>query len=169
MPPAVPAERPRDHRQYLRLHVLQRAVAARELVYAVSPPPCSVPTSPISQKLTRSRRTNRFFLFQAGLIPLIFLITTSTSAHAPAWLADLRTTKDLLSYASLTNRLAGRCLEVIDRLCALLLDAEQPEAMLQDPALFSDVHSLFVGDYGDGMDFLDWNSFGLQGGSLRGF
>lgn len=48
----------------------------------------------------------------------------------------------------------------------MLLDAEQPEAMLQDPNLFDDVHSMFVGEYGDGMEFLDWSSFGLQPGSL---
>lgn len=48
----------------------------------------------------------------------------------------------------------------------MLLDAEQPEAMLQDPSLFDDVHSMFVGEYGDGMDFLDWSNFGLQPGSL---
>ncbi|KFY15564.1 hypothetical protein V492_01905 [Pseudogymnoascus sp. VKM F-4246] len=107
-----------------------------------------------------------YFLFQAGLIPIIFLITTSTSPSAPSWLDDLRITKDLLSYAAITNRLAGRCLEVIDRFCAMLLDAEQPEAMLQDPSLFDDVHSMFVGEYGDGMDFLDWSNFGLQPGSL---
>ncbi|KFZ16069.1 hypothetical protein V502_05268 [Pseudogymnoascus sp. VKM F-4520 (FW-2644)] len=107
-----------------------------------------------------------YFLFQAGLIPIIFLITTSTSPSAPSWLDDLRVTKDLLSYAAITNRLAGRCLEVIDRFCAMLLDAEQPEAMLQDPSLFDDVHSMFVGEYGDGMDFLDWSNFGLQPGSL---
>jgi transcriptional regulatory protein GAL4 len=107
-----------------------------------------------------------YFLFQAGLIPIIFLITTSTSPSAPSWLSDLRVTKDLLSYAAISNRLAGRCLEVIDRFCAMLLDAEQPEAMLQDPSLFDDVHSMFMGKYGDGMEFLDWSSFGLQSESL---
>ncbi|KFY39549.1 hypothetical protein V495_05890 [Pseudogymnoascus sp. VKM F-4514 (FW-929)] len=107
-----------------------------------------------------------YFLFQAGLIPIIFLITTSTSPSAPSWLDDLRVTKDLLSYAAVTNRLADRCLEVINRFCAMLFDAEQPEAMLQDPSLFDDVHSMFVGEYGDGMDFLDWSNFGLQPDSL---
>jgi transcriptional regulatory protein GAL4 len=105
-----------------------------------------------------------YFLFQAGLIPIMFLITSPTSPSAPSWLDDLRITKDLLSYASISNRLAGRCLEVIDRLCAPLLEAEQPEVMLQDPGLFNDVHSMFVGDQGDGMEYLDWSNFGLQWG-----
>jgi hypothetical protein len=92
-----------------------------------------------------------YFLFQAGLIPIIFLITTPTSPSAPSWFDDLRITKDLLSCAAVSSRLAGRCLEVVDRLCAMLLEAEHPEAMLQDPGLFNDVHSMFVGEQGDGL------------------
>lgn len=104
----------------------------------------------------------RYFLFQAGLIPIIFLITTPTSPSAAAWLEDLRTTKDLLSCTAINNRLAGRCLEVMDRLCGISLEGTQPEAMLQDPELFNDVHSMFVGEQGDGMEFLDWSNFGAR-------
>ncbi|KAG4429339.1 hypothetical protein IFR05_015181 [Cadophora sp. M221] len=105
-----------------------------------------------------------YFLFQAGLIPIIFLITTPTSIHAPSWLNDLRVTKNLLSYVAVSNRLAERCLEIIDRMCAPLLNASEPEVMLQDPNLFSDVQSMFVGDQGDGSEFMDWTNFGLQWG-----
>lgn len=105
-----------------------------------------------------------YFIFQAGLIPIIFLITTPTSPSAPSWLNDLRVTKDLLSHAAVGNRLAGRCLEVIDRLCAPLLDAEQPEAILEDPGLFQNVHSIFEGEQGDGMEFLDWSNIGPRWG-----
>ncbi|KAH7310325.1 putative fungal-specific transcription factor [Rhexocercosporidium sp. MPI-PUGE-AT-0058] len=105
-----------------------------------------------------------YFLFQAGLIPIIFLITTPTSIHAPSWLDDLRVTKNLLSYVAASNRLAERCLEIIDRMCAPLLNASEPEIMLQDPNLFSDVQSMFVGDQDDGGEFMDWTNFGLQWG-----
>lgn len=92
----------------------------------------------------------------------------SPSAHL--WLADLRTTKDLLSYAAISNALAGRCLEVIDRLYAPLLEATEQEAMLQGPRLFWEVQNLFTGDggngVGDGMDFMDWGTF--EGGWDKG-
>lgn len=62
---------------------------------------------------------NRYFLFQAGLIPIIFLMTDPTSMDARGWLQDIQTTKQLLSHPSLSNnRLAARCLEVINKLCA---------------------------------------------------
>lgn len=62
---------------------------------------------------------DRYFLFQAGLIPIIFLMTDPTSMDARGWLQDIQTTKQLLSHPSLSNnRLAARCLEVINKLCA---------------------------------------------------
>lgn len=75
---------------------------------------------------------------------------------------DIHITRDLLSNAAMSNRLARRCLEVMDRLCALSLEPEQPEPMLQDPELFNDVHSMFVGEQGEGMEFLDWSNFGVR-------
>ncbi|KAH7374177.1 putative fungal-specific transcription factor [Cadophora sp. MPI-SDFR-AT-0126] len=105
-----------------------------------------------------------YFLFQAGLIPIIFLITMPTSPSAPSWLEDLRITKNLLSFVAVNNRLAERCLEIVDRMCAPLLNASEPEVMLQDPNLFSDVQSMFVGEQGDGSEFMDWTNFGLQWG-----
>ncbi|KAK2810717.1 hypothetical protein FQN50_002760 [Emmonsiellopsis sp. PD_5] len=64
-----------------------------------------------------------YFLFQAALIPVLFLITTPTSPYAPSWLSDIQTARYLLSqHCALgkNNRLAARCLEVINRLCGPL-------------------------------------------------
>lgn len=75
-----------------------------------------------------------------------------------------------MSSFAMSNRLAGRCLEVINRLCAPIFEAEQPEQMLHDPNVFNDVQNMFIGEQGiggmgDGMEFLDWSSFGLQRGA----
>ncbi|KKK13877.1 hypothetical protein P175DRAFT_0435167 [Aspergillus ochraceoroseus IBT 24754] len=60
-----------------------------------------------------------YFLFQAGLIPIILLMTDPTSADAPGWLQEIESTKALLMHPSLSNNhLAGRCLDVINRLCS---------------------------------------------------
>ncbi|PGH01944.1 hypothetical protein AJ79_07775 [Helicocarpus griseus UAMH5409] len=64
-----------------------------------------------------------YFLFQAALIPVLFLITTPTSPDAPSWLSDIQTVRYLLSPHSelgKNNHLAARCLEVINRLCGPL-------------------------------------------------
>lgn len=58
-----------------------------------------------------------YFLFQAGLIPIVFLMTDPSNPEAASWLQDIETTKALLTHPSLgTNRFASRCLEVINRL-----------------------------------------------------
>ena len=62
---------------------------------------------------------NRYFLFQAGVIPIILLMTDPTSTDAPSWLQEIESTKKLLVHPSLSNnRLATRCLEVVNRLCS---------------------------------------------------
>lgn len=59
----------------------------------------------------------RYFLFQAGLIPIVFLMTDPSNPDAATWLQDVETTKALLCCPSLgNNRLAVRCLEVVNRL-----------------------------------------------------
>lgn len=66
---------------------------------------------------TASNVTNSYFLFQAGLIPIVFLMTDPSNPEAASWLQDIETTKSLLTHPSLgTNRFATRCLEVINRL-----------------------------------------------------
>ncbi|KAJ5819863.1 hypothetical protein N7474_005454 [Penicillium riverlandense] len=58
-----------------------------------------------------------YFLFQAGLIPIVFLMTDPSNPDAPTWLQDIETTKSLLSHPSIgNNRFATRCLEVVNRL-----------------------------------------------------
>ncbi|KAJ5124206.1 uncharacterized protein N7515_008031 [Penicillium bovifimosum] len=58
-----------------------------------------------------------YFLFQAGLIPIVFLMTDPSNPEAATWLQDIETTKSLLTHPSLgTNSFAIRCLEVINRL-----------------------------------------------------
>ncbi|KAJ5886722.1 uncharacterized protein N7473_009396 [Penicillium subrubescens] len=58
-----------------------------------------------------------YFLFQAGLIPIVLLMTDPSNPDAPSWLQDIETTKALLTHPSLgNNQLALRCYEVINRL-----------------------------------------------------
>ncbi|KAF7718772.1 Fungal Zn(2)-Cys(6) binuclear cluster domain-containing protein [Penicillium ucsense] len=58
-----------------------------------------------------------YFLFQAGLIPIVFLMTDPSNPDASSWLQDIETTKALLMHPSLGhNQLAQRCYEVINRL-----------------------------------------------------
>ena len=61
-----------------------------------------------------------YFLFQAGLVPIICLLTDPTHPDSILWLNDIRTTRDLLSRTALTNRLAERCLSVFNRLSPTL-------------------------------------------------
>ncbi|KAJ5162168.1 hypothetical protein N7492_007560 [Penicillium capsulatum] len=58
-----------------------------------------------------------YFLFQAGLIPMVFLMTDPSNPDATSWLQDIQTTKALLTHPSIgNNRFASRCSEVINRL-----------------------------------------------------
>ncbi|KAF4222679.1 hypothetical protein CNMCM8980_007841 [Aspergillus fumigatiaffinis] len=119
-----------------------------------------------------------YFLFQAGLIPIILLMTDPTSTDAPAWLQDVETTKKLLTHPSLSNnRLATRCLEVVNRLCSptytsSVSDGSTPvqppmlmqfsDQLLNDPmfgSMFPDVdQELNLG----GMDFSEWVNYTPQ-------
>jgi transcriptional regulatory protein GAL4 len=118
-----------------------------------------------------------YFLFQAGVIPLILLMTDPTSTDAPSWLQDIEATKNLLMHPSLsTNRLAARCLQVVNRLCspaytstAADRTAGQPPILMQFPdqlfndptfgTMFPDVdQELNLG----GMDFSEWVNYTPQ-------
>ncbi|KAL4892926.1 fungal-specific transcription factor domain-containing protein [Aspergillus ambiguus] len=115
-----------------------------------------------------------YFLFQAGLIPIILLMTDPTSPDAPGWLQDVEATKNLLMHPSLSsNRFATRCLEVVNRLCSPAYTSSiadgavgQPPMLMQfsdqllnDPSfasMFPDVdQELNLG----GMDFSEWVNF----------
>lgn len=89
-------------------------------------------------------------------------MTDPTHADAPSWLNDIRTTKTLLTYTSAYNRLAARCLEVVDRLCAPVLNDPEPEVMLQNPELFDGSHAMYMGDHFGTMEFWDWSNIVLQ-------
>ncbi|PLN82126.1 fungal-specific transcription factor domain-domain-containing protein [Aspergillus taichungensis] len=122
-----------------------------------------------------------YFLFQAGLIPIVMLMTDPTSADAPAWLQDIEATKSLLLHPSLSNnRLATRCLEVINRLCSPVYSsppAEGSTGQPQQPSILTQFSDQFFGDptfvgsmFPDvdqelnltGMDFSEWVNFTPQ-------
>ncbi|KAL1870049.1 hypothetical protein Plec18167_007567 [Paecilomyces lecythidis] len=119
-----------------------------------------------------------YFLFQAGVIPIIFLMTDPTNADAPSWLQDIDTTRRLLSHPTLsTNRLAGRCLDVINRLCSPIVTTTtgaeqyaQQQLMMHSPGhLFNDnpFSNLFPPDFqGGAVDFSEWVNFPSQGGDF---
>jgi transcriptional regulatory protein GAL4 len=60
--------------------------------------------------------SNRYFLFQAGLVPIVCLARDPTNEDSAMWFNDVLITKDLLTQASFTNHLAARCLAVFQRL-----------------------------------------------------
>ncbi|PWY82209.1 C6 transcription factor [Aspergillus heteromorphus CBS 117.55] len=119
-----------------------------------------------------------YFLFQAGLIPIIMLMTDPTSEDAPSWLQEIEATKKLLIHPTLSNnRLATRCLDVVNRLCspAYTSAATDKTAGQQPPILmpFSDQlfnHPTFGSMFPDvdqelnigGMDFSEWVNFQPQ-------
>lgn len=102
-------------------------------------------------------------------------MTDPTSPDAPSWFQDVETTKTLLSHPSLSNnRLATRCLDVVNRLCSPTYsspaadgpEGQQPFLMQLPDQLFTHTSS-FGGMFPDvdqelnmtGMDFSDWFSF----------
>lgn len=134
MPHALSAKRTTDHRIYLRIHGQPCLHEIGCMVHAVRPPHYPKRTR---IHLTRSYR---YFLFQAGLIPIVFFMTDPSNPDAPSWLQDIETTKALLAHPSFgTNRFAARCSEVINRLLGApsgLMTGFTPEsqyANLQQP------------------------------------
>lgn len=115
-----------------------------------------------------------YFLFQAGLIPIILLMTDPTSPEAPGWLQDVETTKNLLMHPSLiSNRFATRCLEVVNRLCSPAYTSSVADGVVGQPPMlmqFSDQllnNPSFASMFPDvdqelnlgGMDFSEWVNF----------
>jgi transcriptional regulatory protein GAL4 len=106
-------------------------------------------------------------------------MTDPTSAEAPSWIQEIEATKALLMYPSLSNNnLAGRCLDVIYRLCAPVYPSnatssasapsQQPQPiympfadqLYNDPtfgSLFPDVNQDL--NVSAGMDFSEWVNF----------
>ncbi|CAL3970218.1 unnamed protein product [Diplocarpon coronariae] len=103
------------------------------------------------------------YLGQAtSLIPIIFLITMSTSPSATSWHDNLRITMNLFLGVADRSRLAELCLAAIDGIYAPVLNASEPEKMLQHSDLFSDVQSMFLNAQGDGAEFIERTNLGLQ-------
>lgn len=113
------------HRIYLPVHGQPCLHKIGSMVYAVCP------QKPIHLSLPKNV-FYRYFLFQAGLIPIVFLMTEPSNPDAPSWLQDIETTKALLAHPSFgTNRFAARCSEVINRLLGApsgLMTGFTPEA-----------------------------------------
>ncbi len=109
-------------------------------------------------------------------------MTDPTSAEAPSWFQEIESTKALLMFPSLSNNnLAGRCLEVINRLCAPVyssnpaspsgsatIQQQQPQPiympfadqLFNDPtfgSMFPDVNQDL--NVNAGMDFSEWVNF----------
>lgn len=92
--------------EYMDNHVCTR-LGAWYMLYVLYN---TIPPSP-------AKLFSRYFLFQAGLIPIVFFMTDPSNPDTPSWLQDIETTKALLAHPSFgTNRFAARCSEVINRL-----------------------------------------------------
>ncbi|KAK9470703.1 fungal-specific transcription factor domain-containing protein [Dipodascopsis tothii] len=72
-----------------------------------------------------------YFLFQAGLIPLVCFCADPVSAEAPAWLNDIERTKRVLVTVAPRNQLADRFHTLINNLVDPLLD-ENANAEMTD-------------------------------------
>ncbi|EED13842.1 C6 transcription factor (Gal4), putative [Talaromyces stipitatus ATCC 10500] len=119
-----------------------------------------------------------YFLFQAVLIPIIFLMTDPTSPDVASWYQDVETTKTILSHPTLSNNwVALRCLDVITRLCSPGSLAEsqssvQNQFIMQSQGhLFNDTgFGIFQTELGNpgavgiapptaGVDFAEWVNY----------
>lgn len=109
MPNALSAKCTAHNRVDLRVHEQPYLHPDRRLVHAVSYLLTEAKDHPLTYL--------RYFLFQAGLIPIVFLMTDPSNPEAQNWLEEIETTKALLTHPSLgNNRFAARCSEVIHRL-----------------------------------------------------
>lgn len=65
-------------------------------------------------------------------------------SDASKWLADVLTTKDLLQTTATYNRLAARCLAVLERLCAPIFGVAQPMDILQNPQVLTESFDFYA-------------------------
>lgn len=100
---------------------------------------------------------NRYFLFQASLIPCICLRNCPSALEAPAWCEQVAMTLETIRAMAATNTSSGRCYRIIIDLCGQYLTnakqfAEPTDHPLQSqippanvnndfPATMDDVHS----------------------------
>lgn len=94
-----------------------------------------------------------YFLFQAGLVPVICLMSNPTHPDSNLWREDIAITKDLLRQTAPPNRLAARCLAVFNRLSPDL----NPDMDFQAGGSWEGYDNLIVNDQlGGEMGFWDW-------------
>jgi transcriptional regulatory protein GAL4 len=98
-------------------------------------------------------QSRRYFLFQAGLVPIICLMCDLNHFDSSAWLNDILITKDLLSRMAITNRLAARCLAVFNRLSPLFDPGMQA---LEDLGSWEGTYAAGFSDDQFGEGFWDW-------------
>ena len=103
-------------------------------------------------------------------------MTDPTSTEAPSWLQEIEATKKLLVHPSLSNnRLATRCLEVVNRLCSPAYTSAATDRAAGPPILMPFADQLFNDPaFGSlfpdvdqelnlsGMDFSEWVNFAPQ-------
>jgi len=98
-----------------------------------------------------------YFLFQAGLVPIICLLTDPSHDDFALWLNDIRTTRDLLSLTAATNRLAARCLIVFNRLSPAI-DSAQSEDLGLDMWEGNFADEFLNDQFGGNMRLWDWEN-----------
>lgn len=99
-------------------------------------------------------------MFHAALVIAVCLCVNPTSPDATDWTKDLDTTKDLLTVAFSSNRLATRCYEILDglRLHAAPDGGDLPFPPLKDPDVTEDF-GFWSLNAADSLDVLGWSDF----------
>lgn len=108
-----------------------------------------------------------YFLFQAGLIPTIALMSEPLHSDAPKWLTDVLTTKDLLQKTATYNRLAARCLAVLERLCAPIFGVAQPMDILQNPQVLTESFDFYANMNQNDLQFNGMEFWDMGNGTAR--
>ena len=67
-------------------------------------------------QLHRTNIPHRYFMFHAAVVTVVCLCADPVSTDAPLWIEDLEIARAALTVEFSTNRLATRCLEILDRL-----------------------------------------------------
>ena len=87
------------------------------------------------------------------------------SLEAPSWLTDVETTKSLLSHPSLrNNRIATRCLEVVNRLFSFPNTTSETQQLFSGQSLAASSFGMFPEvDQELSMEYSDWLNFPTSG------
>ena len=112
--------------------------------------------------LNKADEKGSYFVFQAGLIPIICLMTDPDNNDAPAWLTDMLIAKDLLIRTAISNTLAGRCLQVFDRLYSTVTQNSPSYNPFCDPDLFNGAFATYPQSHSSTLELWDWSNVELQ-------